>query len=125
MAYHRTPRGITGVVPQSLWINPYFRAGAYASERSMELLQACLSPAQRKELEATGRISVTGSRGGKYAIDLTQSWSGNVLQFDERGRVLARLCCHSREQLPAADHFLLQKLAIEADEDRFLKTAYV
>jgi hypothetical protein len=38
-------------------------------------------------------------------------------------RAEARLCCHCDAAIPACDQFLAQKLALQWDEDEFLRKA--
>jgi len=93
-----------------------------ARDRAKELLRACLTEEQRSDMDRYGRFEVVGSNGGRYQLNIS-SYSGNIYSVDAHGGFGGCLCAHGRDDLPLADHLLLQKLAIESDEAKFLATA--
>lgn len=102
--------------------------GKGANGQAMQLLRACLSPAQREQLDKHGYFDVRGSAGGRYRVHTKNGkyTAGNVAELSgEDGVEVARFCAHGEDtRYPPADHFLLQKLTIEADERAFVSVAY-
>lgn len=86
-----------------------------AAEKAEELLRSCLSVEQVECLEANQYFDVDGSSGGHYRI--YRGYAGNV------ARDRYRYCAHGAHDLPEPDHMLMQKLAIETDEEAFLAVA--
>lgn len=93
-------------------------------ERAQQLLESRLSAEQRTELAQHGYFHVVGSRGRRYRIR-AQGVNGNVEWVDNDGVVLGRLCAHPSGSLPHADYWLAQMLALQHDEDAFLRVANV
>ena len=95
-----------------------------AMTRARSLLESVLSIEQREELKKHAHFHVCGSRGRRYRIK-ANGQSGNVELLDRNGRVQGRFCAHPAGYLPDADAWLAQMLALETDEDRFLRIANV
>jgi hypothetical protein len=91
-----------------------------ADRRAEQLLRGCLSPEQQRDLEEKGCFYVETPGGRRYRID--RGTHGNVKRLDERGSILAGYCAQPAG-IPVADSMLAQKLALEADEDGFLRVA--
>ena len=94
-----------------------------AGERAERLLVACLSSAQRGELQTAGWFEVQSSRGRRYRI--RRGRVRNVIEVDMLGRTLRTYCCHPFDGVPDADTMLAQKLMLETQEDEFLRLANV
>ena len=104
-----------------------------ANQLAESLLLACLSPEQARQHLEQGYIDVIGSRGNRFRIQTAVRWdgrswrggtqSGNVLLLDAEGRTQAKYCVHPPDNLPHADAWLAQKLALEADEDTVMAVA--
>ena len=112
----------------------------YPEERAQQLLPSVLNEEERARFLRTGQIIITGSNGGKYEIK-RHTITGNVIPqqsvHSASGyvRVGAKLCAHPpmavfnedtrrHEPLPLTDGLISQILAIKADEDMFLRTAF-
>lgn len=93
-----------------------------AEQRAEELLKAHLSAEQTEEYEKCGHFHVVGESGQRYRIR-TKSPSINV-DVIEGGKAVRRLCAYA-PGLPPGDTFLCQKLALENNENEFLKVANV
>jgi len=100
-----------------------------AEARGGELLQMLLTPEQKQSLRDRHIIPVRGSQGGMYEIDTLQNGvHGNIVQVDQHGCRLGRICVAPgmREAdgrvLPLADGWVGQLLAIMADEEHFRNT---
>jgi hypothetical protein len=91
-----------------------------ANRRAEALLRGCLTPEQQHDLETKGCFYVETPGGRRYRID--RGTHGNVKRLDERGSILAGYCAQPNG-IPVADSMLAQKLALEADEDGFLRVA--
>lgn len=97
---------------------------AKARERADKLLHECLSPEQSEELRNNGHFHLevfSGDVRRRYRIN--RGRAGNVLQVDDSGRVLKRLCIHPIEMVPDGDTMLAQKLFLEGAEEEFLRVA--
>jgi hypothetical protein len=95
--------------------------------RARVLLESILTPQQKHDLVTRGRFFVCGSRGRRYCIR-TDSQSGNVDWVDDNERVLGSLCAHPGGvdgSVPDPDAWLAQMLALETDEDSFVRVANV
>jgi hypothetical protein len=96
-----------------------------AQAKGLELLLMVLTDEQRAQYDLNARIPVTGSLGGMYEIDtLYGGVHGNVVQVDEHGCILGRICVAPRMRvasgpLPLADGWVGQLLAIKTDEQTF------
>lgn len=98
-----------------------------ARDRAMALLRRSLTARQNDDLNCHTTFNVTGSAGGQWQIACTTT-SGNIeLMMQPPGTtwVLGRYCAapEASYELPPADVWLAQKLAIESDELAFLKAA--
>lgn len=79
------------------------------------------------ELERDGRFHVHGSRGRRYCIR-AQGQSGNVNLVDKFGVIQAKAVCSPsglEGSVPDPDAWLAQMLALQYDDDHFLRTANV
>ncbi len=96
-----------------------------AQIKGLELLLMILTDEQRAQYDLNARIPVRGSQGGLYEIDtLYGGVHGNVVQVDEHGCILGRVCVAPRmnvdgHALPMADGWVGQLLAIKTDETNF------
>jgi hypothetical protein len=94
-----------------------------ALERSRELLLANLTKVQRETFVRNNWFVVVGGKTKKsYRIRTNGGAAGNIDVLNGN-KVSHRLCCHCSNDIPLHDHHLAQKLALECDEDRFLKLA--
>jgi hypothetical protein len=93
-----------------------------ALARSREFLLCHLSAEQRATFERNRWFIVRGDKSGMAYRIKDAGLNGNIDVM--RGEaVAARLCCHCVGELPVYDHYLAQKIALQWDEERFLKTA--
>lgn len=91
-----------------------------------ELLLAHLSAQQKRDLLEHGWFEVIGSVGRRWRIRTRSGYSGNIDLMPEVGEVrLASYCAHAYDQLPLHDHYLIQKIVLEADEESFIAIANV
>jgi hypothetical protein len=94
-----------------------------ALERSRELLLANLTKVQRETFVRNNWFVVVGGKTKQsYRIRTNGGAAGNIDVLNGN-KVSHRLCCHCSNDIPLHDHHLAQKLALECDEDRFLKLA--
>lgn len=96
---------------------------AEARQRGMALLLEWMSEKQREQFEKHKTFLVVGQSGKIYEI--REGTSGNVIELDENGNPVARYCAHpdNTVELPREDVWLAQKLALEHNEEAFLKVA--
>ncbi len=92
-----------------------------AVNRAKALLESVMDEEQRKEAAEKSQFHVRSSKGKVFRIRTTHA-SGNVEEIDEKGEAVARYCAHPRG-VPLGDQLLAQKLALETDEESFLKVA--
>lgn len=93
-----------------------------ALARARDLLLEHLTPAQRETYTKNHWFTV---QGGKTKIDYrinSNSYAGNVWVMKD-GKPIESICCHCDHIIPLPDQHLAQKLALEYDEERFLRTA--
>jgi hypothetical protein len=96
-----------------------------AQIKGLELLEMLLTDEQAEQYALNGSVPVRGSDGGMYEIDtLYGGVHGNVVQVDEHGCKLGRVCVAPRmnvggHALPMADGWVGQLLAIKTDEALF------
>lgn len=100
-----------------------------AEGRARETLVSLLSPGQRAELDRYAAVTVLGSEGHWFRLDV-EYCDGNVSWIDPGGGdVLGRMCAHpyryadDDEALPMSDVIIGQLLAITADERDFVRRA--
>jgi len=91
-----------------------------ASERSLNLLLRCLTPAQRAEFARSNAFKVRGKSGQQYRI--TYATTGNIEVLAQRGIVDRRLCA-GPVGVPIPAVMLAQKLMLETQESEFLRIA--
>jgi len=92
-------------------------------ERARELLVSHLTTEQRATFEKNKWFVVVGGKSKtEYRIRTDYGIAGNI-DVMAKGRRVATLCCHCRSDIPSEDQFLAQKIALQWDEDNFLKTA--
>ena len=96
---------------------------AEAQLRATELLREVLSAAEYRQLERFGYLTVP-SPGVPERTYRIPSRPGMVAVY-ESGKLVERLCLQPVERLPAADVVLMLKLMIEANEEKYLRTANV
>lgn len=93
-----------------------------ADETAEQLLHSLLTDQQIADLRAHGHFFVKGSKSGK-TYQIKKGYAGNVFLQEEGRR--RKYCAHGRDSLPTFDHMVMQMLALEHDEDRFLQVANV
>jgi hypothetical protein len=94
-----------------------------AEQKAEQLLRDTLTPQQLCQYETSRQFTVRGSRGHRqYIIVCSGSTVRNVCRRNRDGSKGRRYCAWLRG-VPPADSFLAQKLIIESDEGRFLRTA--
>ena len=95
-----------------------------AKQRARDLLAAHLDDEQREALERRAAFRVIASDGEEYEIE-ARGHSGNVRRI-VGGRTVERLCVHAFvDGMPDEDHWLEQKLLLEADVETFRRTANI
>jgi hypothetical protein len=102
----------------------FLRHGAESTPegRSLRLLRARLSPAQRAHFAEKGYFEVVGGDTGKqYRIYAGAGM--NVCEVDEKGRPTLGLCFVPVGELPIGDVVLSQKIALENCESGALAVA--
>lgn len=92
-----------------------------ACERSVKLLEQCLTPAQRAEFARSSAFRVRGESGQLYRI--TYAMTSNVEVLGASGAVSRRLCAAPAGELPIPAVMLAQKLMLETYESEFLRIA--
>ena len=92
-----------------------------ASERSVDLLLKCLTPAQRTEFARSSTFKVRGESCQQYRI--TYGTTSNVEVLGPSGTVARRLCAIPAGDLPIPAVMLAQKLMLETQESEFLRIA--
>jgi hypothetical protein len=93
-----------------------------AEQKAFTLLKEWLSPAQLARFESYGHFEVIGSRTGKrYRIRYNRVV--NIDELDERGAQVATWCFGPEGNLPRGDIMLVQKIALENDEEAALAIA--
>ena len=95
-----------------------------ATQRSRELLRACLRPEQLAEFDRVGWFTVSGRM---YDYRIHHGRTANVELMARDGSYLRRLCFYpvasGGRDLPVFDVMLAQKLMLEADESGALTIA--
>jgi hypothetical protein len=107
------------------------RQRSRADKLAEDLLIACLSRQQAMDHLEHGWFDVISSLGRRFRIytrtsvygGSQPSQSGNVVLLNDEGKQEARYCVHPPDNLPHADAWLAQKLALEADEDTVMAVA--
>ena len=90
--------------------------------RSLRLLRAWLSPAQRAHFAEEGYFEVVvGDTGKQYRIYAGAGM--NLCEVDEKGRPILGLCFVPVGELPIGDVVLSQKIALENCESGVLAVA--
>jgi hypothetical protein len=102
----------------------FLRHGAESTPegRSLCLLSAWLSPAQRAHFTEKGYFEVVGGDTGKH-YRIYPGAGMNVLEVDEKGRPRLGLCFVPLGELPIGDVMLSQKIALENCESSALAVA--
>ena len=95
-----------------------------AAAKARELLHDHLDAEQREALARRRAFRVIASDGEEYEI-AAAGHSGNVRRIVD-GRAVERLCVHAYvEGMPDEDHWLEQKLMLEADAEVFRRIANI
>ncbi len=103
-------------------LGPEKKKRTKAERKAKSLLYRFLNREQKRELHLQKSFTVLGGDGRTYQV----TWgSCNNVRLLENGRPRFSLCLVSKEFLPTADLMLAQKVLLEADPDRFLRTAQV
>lgn len=88
------------------------------------LLMAFLDERQKRDLARNAYFEVIGSSGRRWRIRTGRGYSGNVDLMPEVGDIrIATYCAHGADLMPASDHYLIQKLALEDDDVAFIAVA--
>jgi len=93
---------------------------ALAKQNAERLLLAHLSEEQREQLKRERAFTLHLPSGRKYRIG--RGTHGNVQLLDESGQPIRRYCAQP-PGVPVDDAVLAQKLALETDEEGFLRVA--
>ena len=93
-----------------------------ANNTAKELLLSHLTAEQRKTFEKNQWFIVEGGKTKTEYRIRTTGYSGNIEILNKK-KTIAVLCCHCNDSVPLHDHHLAQKIALEYDEERFLKIA--
>lgn len=92
-----------------------------ADKKAEAILLAHLSPSQQHQYRHHRYFELI-TKNGRYR--LYHGWAGNVKKLrDSDHAEVDQYCIHPSIAVPYADNLLAQKLMLELDEDRFLKTA--
>jgi hypothetical protein len=92
-----------------------------AEQQARELLRAVLTPEQYCQLSGQGHIDIASPSNPQRVYRVPKS-PGHV-QVREEGRLTMWLCLQPSESVPDADHVVIHKLMIEADEEAYLRKA--
>ncbi|MBT2213488.1 hypothetical protein [Actinomadura sp. NEAU-AAG7] len=100
-------------------------AGEYR-EKAFHVLAAILDEDNRARLESGKHLVITGSHGGRYAVQT--GYSGNVYRLDVKGQPFTSYCAHppmiaGTRDVPVQVAMVAQILAIQTDEIEFLRVA--
>jgi hypothetical protein len=114
---------ITGGISDNVAHKEYEAKREAARARAKEILQRHLTEEQRAQLARDQFFVVRGSAGKEYRVK--QGRAGNVEMLSEQGQAVERLCCHPGIDCPDEDTMLVQKLALETDEETFRQVANV
>lgn len=121
----RVFRALREGLERMLATDPLMDAGFFADrracERSLRLLEQCLTPAQRADFARTSAFKVRGPSGQLYRI--TYGTISNVEVLGPSGAVCGRLCAAPAGALPTPAVMLAQKLMLETRESEFLRIA--
>lgn len=121
----RVFRAVRDGLERTLAVEPFMDAGLVpdrrASERALDLLVRCLTPAQRSEFTRSSTFKVRGQSGQHYRI--TYATTSNVEVLSPSGTVARRLCALPAGDLPIPAVMLAQKLMLETRESEFLRIA--
>jgi hypothetical protein len=91
--------------------------------RGLLLMRDWLSPDQREQFDNSGYFDVVGCDSGKRYRIYHGMAPPNVYEIDDAGRLKMGLCFMPIGRLVAGDVILVQKIALETDEDSALKVA--
>lgn len=100
-----------------------------AEERAAELLPDVLTPDQLAQYHADLEVTVQGQSGRLYVVEMVDSVHGNLLEVDEHGCRLARMCVapqmrdHEGGVMPRVDGWVGQILALRFNEEELLAHA--
>ena len=116
-------RSVTGGARNLLTWRERYRAMMVAREtRGITLLREWLSPTQRAQFEASKYFEVVGCDSGRrYRIHYGRVT--NVHQIDEAGQPVTGWCFVPSGGLVAGDTMLVQKIALETNEQATLEVA--
>ena len=116
-------RSVTGGARNLLTWRERYRAMMAAREtRGITLLREWLSPTQRAQFEASKYFEVVGCDSGRrYRIHYGRVT--NVHQIDEAGQPVTGWCFVPSGGLVAGDTMLVQKIALETNEQATLEVA--
>lgn len=96
------------------------QAAQEAKDRAEALLLRSLSDKQKADLQEKNYFLV---EAGGETYKIKRGFSGNVKKLDKDGKEIQSFCIHPTENIPDADAMLAQKLLLETDHERFLRTA--
>ena len=113
------------VVLYLVWIWKFsfasFLKWSEADQRANELLRSVLSSEQYEQLTRSGYLDIPSphNAGCIYRVPRVQG----LVKVIEQGRHRESLCLQPLERVPEADHIVMHKLMIEANEETYLRTA--
>ena len=93
-----------------------------AEEKAKKLLLDNLDQEQAEQYKKEKKFRVTAPSGERYEFDCTKRMH-NVHRIDQSGMKKTEYCIYLTGDCPLPDNHLAQKLLLEHDEPRFLKTA--
>jgi hypothetical protein len=93
-----------------------------AAERSRQLLDRCLTAAQRASMTERNYFTLTSNRGHQWQINC-YGQAGNVSLLGASGMPLAHYCAHPAGGVPDPAAWLVQMMTLATDELAFLRVA--
>jgi hypothetical protein len=85
-----------------------------------QLLLSILTRSEREEYRANKSVTVL-SGGSRYRVRMGRA--GNIDRLTDDGKVVERLCCHIRDNVPDADNVAAQILYLKHNPTEFLALA--
>jgi DNA-binding NarL/FixJ family response regulator len=109
-----------------LGTDPLARGGAdgdagNAEAAARELLRALLTHEEYEQLTTSGYVEVQSRSRAERTYRIPAA--GGMVRMLEGGKEVLRLCLQPTTMLPRGDVVLLHKLLLEADEEKYLRTA--
>jgi hypothetical protein len=105
-----------------LYVGYIFHNRQRASPKARRLFRSWLTREERRELTRSGHVTVTGSAGGRYRVNI----HGSTHRIELHGRRWFRresYCLHPEMFVPDGDIALAHYLLLRTDEPAFLAQA--